>query len=127
MFVAQFAPSVSHRSFPLPVQTRFLTPALAAFLGLSITSSAVDLLSPTDFIIAVDANFGAPNSSYPGGEFPAYAIDGTAGNKYLNFGGAGSGFIVTPSAASIVQSFQITTANDASGRNPSSWALWGNE
>jgi MYXO-CTERM domain-containing protein len=107
------------------VKSPFLTPTLAAFLGLSLTASAVDLLSPSDFIIALDADFAAPASSYPDpNERPALAIDGTL-SKYLNFGGAGSGFIVSPAQASIVQSFQITTANDAQGRDPSGWVLWG--
>ncbi len=45
--------------------------------------------------------------------------------KYLNFGGNGSGFIVTPLVPLPVESFRITTANDAMGRDPASWALYG--
>jgi hypothetical protein len=49
-------------------------------------------------------------------------------NKYLNFGEINSGFIVTPSnGPSIVHSFQITTANDAVERDPTSWRLYGTD
>ncbi len=80
------------------------------------------LLSPGRPIIAIDTD---GNSSYPGVESPPNAIDRTL-NKYLNFGELNSGFIVTPAGGlSVVQSFQITTANDASERDPASWQLYG--
>ena len=64
-------------------------------------------------------------SGYFDGEGPASVVDGTLA-KYLNFGDMDSGFIVTPaSGPSQVQSFQLTTANDAVGRDPTSWALYG--
>lgn len=76
---------------------------------------AIPLLTPGDFIIAIDSD---GNSSYPDGEPPANAIDGTLA-KYLNFGRENSGFIVTPSIGpSIIESFQITTANDDERRDP---------
>ena len=82
------------------------------------------LLSPGDAILAFDLDAGS-QSSYPIFEGPSNVVDGTAG-KYLNFAGAGSGFIVTPAVgSSIVQSFQLTTANDFSGRDPTSFELWG--
>ena len=53
------------------------------------------------------------------------AIDRTIA-KYLNFGEVNSGFIVTPSnGSSIVTGFQVTTANDATERNPTTWQLFG--
>jgi len=83
---------------------------------------AIPLLSPGDFIIAIDMD---GNSAYPDGEAPAYAIDGTLG-KYLNFGKENTGFIVTPSmGATIIESFQITTANDSPERDPAGWFLSG--
>ena len=65
--------------------------------------------------------------NYPSGESSAMALDGKASTKYLNFGKEGSGFIVTPSGMTTgtVQSFTITTANDAEERDPTSWALYG--
>lgn len=85
------------------------------------------LLSPGDPIIAVDADglVTRSNSSYPGGEAPPNALDGNSGTKYLNFAGPSTGFIVTPGAATAVKSFTLTTANDAEGRDPTTWKLWG--
>ena len=83
------------------------------------------LLSPGDPIIAVDATGLVSNSSYPGGEAPPKALDGDSGTKYLNFAGPSTGFIVTPAGAPTVRSFTLTTANDADGRDPTTWKLWG--
>ena len=83
------------------------------------------LLSPGDAIIAVDRDGLVSSSSYPENEAPPKALDGDSGTKYLNFGRENSGFIVTPAAASIVQSFTMTTANDWAPRDPATWALWG--
>ncbi len=82
-----------------------------------------------DFAIA----FGpvSPDSRYPlngpnGPESPVLAVDGDPMTKYLNFGKTNSGFIVTPSiGSSIVEGFEITTANDFSGRDPASFELYG--
>ena len=42
----------------------------------------------------------------------------------MNFGKQNSGFIVTPaSGPSIVQTFQLTTANDSPLRDPATWQL----
>lgn len=83
-----------------------------------------DVTNPGDFIIAIDVD---SSSGYPGNENPPNAIDNTLA-KYLNTGGPNSGFIVTPSNNPVgyaVDSFTITTANDAQGRDPSSYALYG--
>ena len=86
--------------------------------------TGVNVLSPGDSILAVHF---APDSSYPGGEAPAFAIDGTL-DKYLNFGADNSGFIVTPSSgADVVRSFRITTANDSPERDPAMWELYGTD
>lgn len=88
-------------------------------------AQAVAILTPGDPIIAIDLDPAASNSSYPDGEAPPLAFDGTLA-KYLNFGGPGSGVIVTPTTAStIVDSFRLTTANDAEGRDPTSYEIWG--
>jgi hypothetical protein len=54
-------------------------------------------------------------------------IDDTPTTKYLNFGGAGSGFIVTPTLLPgiAIDGFRITTGNDAPGRDPATWSLFG--
>ena len=83
------------------------------------------LLIPGDNVIAIDADISAPSSSYFGAENPANSIDGTLAAKYLNLGGAGSGLIVTPVAASVIGSFVLSTANDSPERDPSSYMLFG--
>jgi hypothetical protein len=84
------------------------------------------LLDTSDSAIGIDTNsVFALNGRYPGAEGPANAVDGNPATKYLNFGREGSGLIVTPFAAIPVESFRITTANDAPGRDPASWQLFG--
>ena len=105
----------------------------AALLGTVSADRAmaqdIPLLGPEDTAIAIDldATFQGPtnNGRYPAAESPGKAIDNMTGTKYLNFGGVGSGFIVTPSLPTPVESFQIRTANDAAPRDPSGWALYG--
>ena len=81
------------------------------------------ILTPGDFIIAVDKDGG---SRYPSAENPSDAIDGSVSTKYLNFGRENSGFIVTPSyGVSMVTGFRITTANDVEARDPSSYEIYG--
>ncbi|MAT73095.1 MAG: hypothetical protein CMJ58_26725 [Planctomycetaceae bacterium] len=84
------------------------------------------MLGPGDAVLAVDLDPPGSSSSYPAGEAPGFAVDGTLA-KYLNFAGAGTGFIVTPnlSGPSVADGFRLTTANDAEGRDPSSYAIYG--
>lgn len=59
-------------------------------------------------------------------EGPLRVIDGREDTKYLNNAAAYSGFIVTPaSGAAVVKSLVLTTANDAPGRDPARWELYG--
>jgi hypothetical protein len=96
------------------------------------------LLSSSDTAIGIDLDStlvpAMNNGRYPAAESPAKAIDGITAipgpppsfSKYLNFGHAGSGFIVSPSLSGVpVDGFQITTANDAPGRDPAMWSLYG--
>ena len=99
--------------------------ALATFLACTGTASAVNLFSPTDFIIAIDRDGEQSTSNFPDAEAPANIVDGDPDTKYLNFGGQNSGFIVTPDASSTIQSVQFTTANDAPERDPASFQLFG--
>ncbi len=108
-------------STPLAL-TRFGTLALVAALP-AAGAFGEALLSSGDFIIAIDHSLN-PSSSYPGGEPPSAAIDGDDFSKYLNFGGSGSGFIVTP-GSSVIQSMLLVTGNDAPGRDPLSFELYG--
>ena len=99
----------------------------AAVVGCSASaaSAQTSILSPSDFVIAIDR--GAPGvvSSYPGNEDPAKLIDGLLATKYLNFGKVETGFVVTPGASSTVKSFVLGTANDAPERDPLTYQLYG--
>ncbi|RIK82995.1 MAG: hypothetical protein DCC68_04820 [Planctomycetota bacterium] len=89
------------------------------------SNGTVPNIFPGDPVLAIHQ--ATLSSSSPGGEQAPNAIDGNSGTKYLNFGEDDSGFIVTPSIGSqtIVNSFTMTTANDATERDPASWELYG--
>lgn len=97
-----------------------------AVLALMVGPAFADaILGPNDVILAIDGDGIVTSSSYPAAENPTKILDGDPATKYLNGGGAGSGFIVTPAAPIMIQSFVITTANDSAGRDPASWELYG--
>ena len=108
------------------MRTRLALLAAVAVVGVgSISAEAQEsLLSPGDFIIAIDTDAPGAVSSHPAGEAPGFALDQLATTKYLNFGEEGSGLIFTP-GSSIVRSLNFTTANDAPARDPSSFQLFG--
>ncbi|MCC7476550.1 MAG: hypothetical protein IT425_14255, partial [Pirellulales bacterium] len=94
----------------------------------TIDASDVDILDPTDSILAIDLT--TPDSRSPASEGVEKLIDQMTADpdatKYLNFGKLNSGFIVTPaSGPSVVKTFQMTTANDSDSRDPASWVLYG--
>jgi hypothetical protein len=82
-----------------------------------------DIISPGDIVQ------GIPNDGdWPGGEYPALAIDNDTSTKFLHFKGETepSGIRVTPSnGASIVTILSLTTANDAAPRDPITFELSG--
>lgn len=129
--VISFANEISYASyrviFPTVKNAALANSMQIAEVGLfeSTDGSGTNVLSGGGPILAIDLD-AAPTSSYPGGESPLNAIDGTFGLKYLNFGQAESGFIVTPSlGATRVTAFRVISANDFPGRDPMSWALYG--
>lgn len=61
----------------------------------------------------------------PAGEGAANAFDGNTSTKYLNFDKKNAGVTVKLSQGRVVQKFTITTANDFSGRDPTSYKLYG--
>lgn len=99
-------------------------------LGCAADCSAIDesscfvsILTPTDPVIAIDLD---GNSAFPVGEIVRYLVDANPATKYLNTGGAGSGFIVTlAEGATAVTSFQLRTADDVPERDPASWEIYG--
>jgi hypothetical protein len=103
--------------------------ALLVLLGLMtapVWAASTPILKPGDFIIGIDTDGQVSSSSYPAAENPPKLLDSDPGTKYLNRGGAGSGFIVTPSLGmTLMQSFTLTTANDSAARDPTSWEVYG--
>lgn len=98
--------------------------ALTVWLGCAAGAWAVPLLTPGDFIVAIDPD--SWNSKYRAIEGPANVCDGSLATKYLNYGTDNSGFIVTPAfGPSVVQSVRLTTANDREERDPASFELYG--
>lgn len=61
----------------------------------------------------------------PGGEGAGNAFDGNVNTKYLNFDKKNAGVTVKLSQGRVVQKFTLTTANDFSGRDPTSYKLYG--
>jgi glucose/arabinose dehydrogenase len=124
--VRQFHTSAASVTFPLELRDVASSPAVTwqTVLGSNVDLPAgASIFTPGDFIIAIDADGG---SNSPFNETAPLAIDAVVGTKYLNFGEVNSGFIATPSVGStVVKSFQITTANDAVERDPTSWQLFG--
>jgi hypothetical protein len=61
----------------------------------------------------------------PSGEGATNAFDGNTSTKYLNFDKKNAGVTVKLSQGRVVQKFTLTTANDFSGRDPTSYKLYG--
>ncbi len=86
-----------------------------------------DVTTPGDPVI------GQPdNNRWPSGEAPQHAIDDNVSTKYLHFrDGQVAGIIISPqlgtgqSQPTLVQGITLTSANDASDRDPHSYELYG--
>ncbi|MBN1853835.1 MAG: hypothetical protein JW829_13970 [Pirellulales bacterium] len=103
----------------------FLVPLAALCMLAAAPVLADPILAPGDFIIGIDTDPATTFSSYPANENPFNALDSDSATKYLNFGEVETGFIVEGILESVVQSIQLTTANDAVERDPLSWELYG--
>jgi hypothetical protein len=64
-------------------------------------------------------------SNSPGNEGPNNAFDNNPNTKYLNFDKANAGVTVQLNTGRVVTGFTVTTANDFSGRDPTSYKLYG--
>ncbi len=82
-------------------------------------------LSVEDFAIAV-GDF-MSGSSYPAQEGPFAVADGNIKVKYLNYGKARSGFIVTPTELITPNALMYTTANDSPDRDPTTVEVYGTD
>jgi hypothetical protein len=65
------------------------------------------------------------SSNSPGSEGPNSAFDNNPNTKYLNFDKANAGVTVQLNTGRVVTGFTVTTANDFSGRDPTSYKLYG--
>lgn len=80
-----------------------------------------DVTRPDDFIVPTSQNS-------PAGEDVAKAIDNTSQTKYLNFDKLNAGFTVTPGVGrTVVTGLRLTSANDATERDPTSYVLSGSD
>ena len=85
----------------------------------------IDLGALEDISQPGDRMIPTTNNS-PVGEEVWLAIDDITQTKYLNFDGAGSGFILEPQAGeTVIQGLRLTSANDVFGRDPASYRLEG--
>ena len=64
-------------------------------------------------------------SNSPNGEGPNNAFDNNPNTKYLNFDKKNAGVTVQLNTGKAVTGFTVTTANDFSGRDPTSYKLYG--
>jgi hypothetical protein len=65
------------------------------------------------------------SNNSPGNEGPANAFDNNPSTKYLNFDKQNAGVTIQLNAGRVVNSFKLTTANDAVERDPTSYKLYG--
>jgi len=90
---------------------------------------------PKDVTVPGDIVKSIPDDGdWPGGEYPALAIDNNVNTKFLHFKGdfdpdpntGGTGIKVTPlDGPSVVTGLALTTANDTPGRDPIAFKLSG--
>ncbi len=73
----------------------------------------------------VISNIYPTSNNSPASEGAAKAFDGDPNTKYLNFDKQNAGVTVKLSQGRVVKKFTITTANDFSGRDPTSYKLYG--
>jgi mono/diheme cytochrome c family protein len=67
------------------------------------------------------------NNSSPNGEDAHRAIDNNPRTKYLNFGKAGSGLLITLPNPVIITGLELTAANDSPDRDPAAFLLEGSD
>ena len=85
----------------------------------------MDPENPDTALAVANMAFG---SSYPAQEGPFALADGDIKVKYLNFGKAGTGFIVTPEVSEIpVNALRFVSANDAQERDAVNYVFYGTD
>ncbi|WP_428306951.1 PEP-CTERM sorting domain-containing protein [Lacipirellula sp.] len=93
---------------------------------LAVDAVAANILSPSDFIIAIDGDRNLPGNTNTGNEGPEKVFDENNTTKWFSGARAFSGLIVTPAGGpAIVQSLSFTSGNDSPERSPVSFQLFG--
>ena len=120
-----------------------LFPHIASFLIGSVSAYSATIFAPgdtvfggrsdgTSFLVGAAGTDGGAtvytDNVWPAAESPDHIIDGV-GQKYLNFAELNSGVIITPNfnggLGSLADSLKLWTANDAVGRDPATYELYG--
>ncbi len=94
---------------------------------LALDSVIGGALAGNQFVTGQEGSFDFVNN-WPASEPPTNAINGVFTDKYLNFAKFNAGLIINPSAAHAgyaVDALLLWTANDAEGRDPSSYQIYG--
>ncbi len=109
----------------------YSTVPLSAGQTATATPSSTSTPTPNWQIIRTNSNPVVISNIYPtsynspSNEGATNAFDGNVNTKYLNFDKKNAGVTVKLSQGRVVQKFTITTANDFSGRDPTSYKLYG--
>ena len=82
------------------------------------------IIKTTSSPVVISTIFPTSNNS-PAGEGANNAFDNDPNTKYLNFDKKNAGVTVKLSQGRVVKKFTITTANDFTGRDPTSYKLYG--
>ena len=91
------------------------TPMPAPIYNSGVTSGATTYIT----------NHYPTSNNSPSGEGAANAFDNNPYTKYLNFDKTNAGVTVKLNSGRVVTGFTLTTANDFSGRDPTSYKLYG--
>lgn len=119
------------QEYPTNSQLQAYTPPSSTPLAAGQTAAPAGPPPPSWQMIRTNSNpvvisniYPTSNNS-PAGEGAANAFDGNTSTKYLNFDKKNAGVTVRLSQGRVVQKFTVTTANDFSGRDPTSYKLYG--
>jgi hypothetical protein len=119
------------QSNPTNAQLQAYTPPSSTPLAAGQTAAPAGPPPPdwkmirTNSTPVVISNIFPTSNNSPPGEGATQAFDGNVNTKYLNFDKKNAGVTVRLSQGRVVQKFTITTANDFSGRDPTSYKLYG--
>lgn len=110
----------------MPRRSRSCCLGLAALLLSGTPALAQNILSPNDFVIAIDGIRSRPGNTNTGAEGPASAFDGVDTTKWFSAAREFGGLIITPAGGPVVvQSLSFTTGNDSPNRDPIAFQLFG--